>query len=219
MLLSPEFHSLYVRYYNVKKKPLPKKKKRIWSNILVHLSFYHWAWPFRMKGKTSPSLWASEQHFGVDLVVRPPCDVQILRWITVVMSANSFMFRYVCMVRKTEWMLRGSFRADISVRPFQLYLLLISYEIYKRLPVQFWDLAPFQKKIVFAVCKTNWYLLSRNPVKKVFQLVSSVTISMSVESHGLLHNSCIENVFFLYRKPRSLAYLLNWKITFDISWN
>ena len=27
MLLSPEFHSLYVRHYKVKKKPLPKKKK------------------------------------------------------------------------------------------------------------------------------------------------------------------------------------------------
>ena len=40
MLLSPEFHSLYMRHYNVKKKkPLPKKKKRILSKILVHLSF------------------------------------------------------------------------------------------------------------------------------------------------------------------------------------
>ena len=95
-------------------------------------------------------------------------------------------------------------------------LVYISYEIYKRLPVQFWDLAPFQKEIVFAFCKTNWYLLSRNPVKKVFQLVSSVTISMSVESHGLLHNSCIEKCFlFWYRKSRSLAHFHNWKITFD----
>ena len=121
MLLSPEFHSLYVRHYKVKKKNLYLKKKRILSNILVHLSFYNWAWPFPLNGKTIPSLWASEQHFGVDLVVRPPCDVQILRRMTVVMSANSFMFSYVCMVRKTDWMLCGSFRADISARPFQLY--------------------------------------------------------------------------------------------------
>ena len=129
-----------------------KKKKRILSKILVHLSFYNWAWPFPLNGKTSPSLWASEQHFGVDLVVRPHCDVQILRRMTVVMSANSFMFSYVCN----------------------------------------------NKKIVYAVGKTNWYLLSRNLVKKVFQLVSSVTISMSVESHGLLHNSCIEKFFFFF---------------------
>ena len=158
-----------------KKKPLPKKKKRILGKILVHLSFYNWAWPFPLNGKTIPSLWASEQHFGVDLVVRPPCDVQILRRMTVVMSANSFMFSYVCS----------------------------------------------NKKIVYAVGKTNWYLLSRNLVKKVFQLVSSVTISMSVESHGLVHNSCIEKCFFFfwYRKLRSLAHLLNWKITFDISLN
>ena len=44
-----------------------------------------------------------------------------LRRMIVVMSANSFMFRCVCMVRKTEWMLCGSVRANISARPFQLY--------------------------------------------------------------------------------------------------
>ena len=120
MLLSLEFHSLYEWYFKLRKENL-YLKIGILSNILVHLSFYNWAWPFPLNGKTSPSLWASEQHFGVDLVVRPPCNVQILRRMTVVMSATSFMFRYVCMVRKTEWMLCGSFRAHIWARPFQLY--------------------------------------------------------------------------------------------------
>ena len=225
MLLSLEFHSLYEWYFKLRKENL-YLKIGILSNILVHLSFYNWAWPFPLNGKTSPSLWASEQHFGVDLVVRPPCNVQILRRMTVVMSATSFMFRYVCMVRKTEWMLCGSFRAHIWARPFQLYpnvfaklsnpkfIFLMKFIKDSLCNSEIWP--HFKKKIVFAVCKTNWYLLSRNPVKKVFQLVSSVTISMSVESHGLLHNSCIEKCFlFWYRKSRSLAHFHNWKITFD----
>ena len=153
-----------------------------------------------------------------------------LRRMIVVLSANSFMFRCVCMVRKTEWMLCGSFRANISARPFQLYPNVFAKFLNPKFKFlmkfikdslcnsEIW--LHFKKKIVFAICKTNWYLLSRNTVKKAFQLVTSVTISMSVESHRVFHNSCIEIYFFFWhRKPRSLAHFLNWKITFDISWN
>ena len=41
-----------------------------------------------------------------------------------------------------------------------------------------------------------WYLLSSDPVKKVFQLVCSGSTSMSIETDGVFHNSCIEDCFF-----------------------
>ena len=45
-----------------------------------------------------------------------------------------------------------------------------------------------------------WYLLSSDAVKKVFHLVCSGSTSMSIETDGVFHNSCIEHCFFLVFK-------------------
>ena len=61
-----------------------------------------------------------------------------------------------------------------------------------------WDL---QDKLVPRGCQlifSCWYLLSSNPVKKAFQLVSSSTVSMSIETDGVFHNSCIEIFFSVF---------------------
>ena len=151
-----------------------------------------------------------------------------LRRMIVVMSENSFMFRCVCMVRKTEWMLCGSFRANISARPFQLYpnvFAKFSNPKFKflmkfiRLPMQFWDLAPFQKKLCLQFVRQTDTYSPEIPLRKpfnwlpasVFPWVSNLTECSTIPA--------LKHIFFWHRKPRSIAYFLNWKITFDISWN
>ena len=188
----------------------------------LHLS--HWAGKLVLVCKQVSSILES-----IWLFVRIAMFKSYAEWLSWWVKILSCLGAFVWLGKPSECFV-GLFRANISARPFQLYpnvfakfsnpkfKFLMKFIKDSLCNSEIW--LHFKKKIVFAICKTNWYLLSRNPVKKAFQLVTSVTISMSVESHRVFHNSCIEKyIFFWHRKPRSLAHFPNWKITFDISWN
>ena len=143
-----------------------------------------------------------------------------LRRMIVVLSANSFMFRCVCMVRKTEWMLCGSFRANISARPFQLYPNVFAkflnpkfkflMKFIKDFPCNSEIWLHFKKKLCLQfVRQTNTYspeIPLRKPFNwlpaSLFPWVSNLTecstipalkniFFFGIENHGVLHTSLI----------------------------
>ena len=119
MLLSPEFHSLYVLHFKLRKENL-FLKKRISSNILVHLSFYHWASPFPLSKLFLVCEQVSSILESIWLFVRIAMFKSYAEWLSWWVKILSCLCAFVWLGKPSECFV-GLFRANISARPFQLY--------------------------------------------------------------------------------------------------
>ena len=155
------------------------------------------------------------------LFVRIAMFKSYAEWLSWWVKILSCLGAFVWLGKPSECFV-GFFRANISARPFQLYpnvFAKFSNPKFKflmkfiRLPMQFWDLAPFQKKLCLQFVRQTDTYSPEIPLRKpfnwlpasLFPWVSNLTecstipalkyiFFFGIENHGVLHTSLIERL-------------------------